>query len=402
MLKGKTVVLGVTGSIAAYKAANLASLLKKQHADVHVIMTKNAMEFITPITFETLTGNKCLTDTFDRNFQFEVEHVELAKRADLVLVAPASANVMAKLAHGLADDMLTTTILACQCPKLIAPAMNTRMYENPVTQDNMEILKKYGWKLIEPAVGYLACGDTGRGKFPEETVIVEHVLNEIAFEKDMEGLNVLITAGPTMEAIDPVRFISNHSTGKMGYALAKICRQRGANVTLVSGKNNLPKPTGVDVVDIRSAQDMYEAVTSRFEQQDVVIKAAAVADYRPATVADQKLKKKDDEMSIALERTNDILAYLGGHKQEHQILCGFAMETEQMVEHAQAKLVKKNLDLIAANNVKVAGAGFGTDTNVVTLITKTEIKELELMSKADVSVQIVDEILRIREGKLKK
>lgn len=402
MLKGKTVVLGVTGSIAAYKAANLASLLKKQHADVHVIMTKNAMEFITPITFETLTGNKCLTDTFDRNFQFEVEHVELAKRADLVLVAPASANVMAKLAHGLADDMLTTTILACQCPKLIAPAMNTRMYENPVTQDNMEILKKYGWKLIEPAVGYLACGDTGRGKFPEETVIVEHVLNEIAFEKDMEGLNVLITAGPTMEAIDPVRFISNHSTGKMGYALAKICRQRGANVTLVSGKTSLPKPTGVDVVDIRSAQDMYEAVTSRFEQQDVVIKAAAVADYRPATVADQKLKKKEDEMSIALERTNDILAYLGGHKQEHQILCGFAMETEQMVEHAQAKLVKKNLDLIAANNVKVAGAGFGTDTNVVTLITKNEIKELELMSKADVSVQIVDEILRIREGKLKK
>lgn len=402
MLQGKTVILGVTGSIAAYKAANLASLLKKQHADVHVIMTKNAMEFITPITFETLTGNKCLTDTFDRNFQFEVEHVELAKRADLALVAPASANVMAKLAHGLADDMLTTTILACQCPKLIAPAMNTRMYENPVTQDNMEILKKYGWKLIEPAVGYLACGDTGRGKFPDETMIVEHVLNEIAFEKDMAGLNVLVTAGPTMEAIDPVRFISNHSTGKMGYALAKTCRRRGANVTLVSGKTSLPRPVGVDVVDIKSAQDMYEAVTSRFEQQDVVIKAAAVADYRPATVADQKLKKREDEMSIALERTNDILAYLGSHKQEHQILCGFAMETEQMVEHAQAKLVKKNLDLIAANNVKVAGAGFGTDTNVVTLITKTEIKELELMSKADVSVQIVDEILRIREVKLQK
>lgn len=396
MLRGKTVVLGVTGSIAAYKAANLASLLKKQHADVHVIMTKNAMEFITPVTFETLTGNKCLTDTFDRNFQFEVEHVELAKRADLVLVAPASANVMAKLAHGLADDMLTTTILACQCPKMIAPAMNTRMYENPVTQDNMEILKKYGWKLIEPAVGYLACGDTGKGKFPEETVIVEHVLNEIAFEKDMEGLKVLITAGPTMEAIDPVRFISNHSTGKMGYALAKICCQRGAKVTLVSGKTNLPKPTGVDVVDVRSAKDMYEAVTSRFEAQDIVIKAAAVADYRPAVVADQKLKKKDDEMSIALERTDDILAYLGNHKKEHQILCGFAMETEQMVEHAKGKLVKKNLDLIAANNVKVAGAGFGTDTNVVTLITRDEIRELELMSKEDVSVQIVDEILRIR------
>lgn len=399
MLKGKTVVLGVTGSIAAYKAANLASLLKKQHADVHVIMTKNAMEFITPVTFETLTGNKCLTDTFDRNFQFNVEHVELAKRADIVLVAPASANVMAKLAHGLADDMLTTTILACQCPKLIAPAMNTRMYDNPVTQDNMEILKKYDWKIIEPAVGYLACGDTGRGKFPEETVILEHVLNEIAFEKDMEGLSVLITAGPTMEAIDPVRFISNHSTGKMGYALAKICRQRGAKVTLVSGKTNLSRPTGVEVVDIRSAQDMYEAVTSRFAEQDIVIKAAAVADYRPSVVAEQKLKKKEDEMSIALERTQDILAYLGSHKRAGQILCGFAMETEHMVEHAKAKLEKKNLDLIAANNVKVAGAGFGTDTNVVTLITAEEVKELELMSKADVSVKIVDEILRIRNGK---
>lgn len=399
MLQGKTVILGVTGSIAAYKAANLASLLKKQHADVHVIMTKNATEFITPVTFETLTGNKCLTDTFDRNFQFEVEHVSLAKRADLVLVAPATANVMAKLAHGLADDMLTTTILACKCPKLIAPAMNTRMYENPVTQDNMEILKKYGWKLIEPAVGYLACGDTGKGKFPAESVIVEHVLNEIALEKDMAGLHVLITAGPTMEAIDPVRFISNHSTGKMGYALAKICCQRGAAVTLVSGKTNLPHPTGVEVVDIRSAQEMYDAVTSRFAQQDIVIKAAAVADYRPATVAEQKMKKSDDDMSIALERTKDILAYLGSHKQPHQTLCGFAMETEHMVEHAQAKLVKKNLDLIAANNVKVAGAGFGTDTNVVTLITKDEIKELELMSKSEVSGKIVDEILKIRSQK---
>lgn len=399
MLQGKTVILGVTGSIAAYKAANLASLLKKQHADVHVIMTKNAMEFITPVTFETLTGNKCLTDTFDRNFQFEVEHVSLAKRADLVLVAPATANVMAKLAHGLADDMLTTTILACKCPKLIAPAMNTRMYENPVTQDNMEILKKYGWKLIEPAVGFLACGDTGKGKFPEESVIVEHVLNEIALEKDMAGLHVLITAGPTMEAIDPVRFISNHSTGKMGYALAKICCQRGAAVTLVSGKTNLPRPTGVDVVDIRSAQEMYDVVTSRFAQQDIVIKAAAVADYRPATVAEQKMKKSDDDMSIALERTKDILAYLGSHKQPHQTLCGFAMETEHMVEHAQAKLVKKNLDLIAANNVKVAGAGFGTDTNVVTLITKDEVKELELMSKSEVSGKIVDEILKIRSQK---
>ena len=399
MLKGKVIILGVTGSIAAYKAANLASLLKKQHADVHVIMTKNALQFITPVTFETLTGNKCLIDTFDRNFQFNVEHVELAKRADLALVAPASANIMAKLAHGLADDMLTTTILACQCPKLIAPAMNTRMYENPVTQDNMEILKKYGWQIIEPAAGMLACGDVGKGKFPEESLIVGHVLNTIAHEKDMAGLNVLITAGPTMEAIDPVRYISNHSTGKMGYALAKICCQRGAKVTLVSGKTNLTAPVGVELVSIKSAQDMYEAVTSRAKEQNIIIKAAAVADYRPAVVADQKLKKKDDEMSIALERTKDILAYLGEHKQEGQVLCGFAMETEQMVEHAKTKLVKKNLDLIAANNVKVAGAGFGTDTNVVTLITKEEVRELELMSKEEVSMQLTDEVLRIYREK---
>lgn len=399
MLKGKTVILGITGSIAAYKAANLASLLKKQHADVHVIMTKNAMQFINPVTFETLTGNKCLTDTFDRNFQFEVEHVELAKRADLAVVAPATANVMAKLAHGLADDMLTTTLLACQCPKLIAPAMNTRMYENPVTQDNMVILKKYGWKVIEPAVGHLACGDTGRGKFPEEGLIVEHILNEIAFEKDMEGMKVLVTAGPTMEAIDPVRFLSNHSTGKMGYAIARICCQRGAEVTLVSGRTSLKPPVGVIVVSVRSAQDMFEAVASRSAEQDMIIKAAAVADYRPVTVADQKIKKSDDDMSIALERTQDILKWLGEHKREKQVLCGFAMETEQMVEHAKAKLEKKHLDLIAANNVKVAGAGFGTDTNVVTLIMPDRIKELELMSKEEVSVKLVDELLRIRSEK---
>ena len=399
MLKGKIVILGVTGSIAAYKAANLASLLKKQHADVHVIMTKNAMQFITPVTFETLTGNKCLTETFDRNFQFNVEHVELAKRADLALVAPATANVIAKLAHGIADDMLTTTLLACQCPKMIAPAMNTRMYENPVTQDNMELLKKYGWKLIEPAVGMLACGDAGKGKFPEEALLVEHVLNEIARPKDMTGMKVLITAGPTMEAIDPVRFISNHSTGKMGYAIARVCRQRGAEVTLVSGKTNLSAPVGVDFVSVRSAQEMYEAVTSRSAEQDVIIKSAAVADYRPATVADQKLKKKSDEMSIELERTQDILAYLGSHKPEGQILCGFAMETEQMVEYAKGKLEKKNLDIIAANNLKVAGAGFGTDTNVVTLIKKDGIRELELMSKEGVAVQLLDEILNIRAAK---
>ena len=399
MLKGKVVILGVTGSIAAYKAANLASLLKKQHADVHVIMTKNALQFITPVTFETLTGNKCLIETFDRNFQFNVEHVELGKRADLALVAPATANVMAKLAHGIADDMLTTTLLACQCPKMIAPAMNTRMYENPVTQDNMKLLEKYGWKLIEPAVGMLACGDAGKGKFPDEKLLVEHVLNEIARPKDMEGLKVLVTAGPTMEAIDPVRFISNHSTGKMGYAIARICRQRGAEVTLVSGKTNLSAPTGVDFVSVRSAQEMYEAVTSRSAEQDVIIKSAAVADYRPAVVADQKLKKKSDEMSIELERTQDILAYLGSHKPEGQTLCGFAMETEQMVEYAKGKLEKKNLDLIAANNLKVAGAGFGTDTNVVTLIKKDGIRELELMSKEDVAVQLLDEILQIRKNK---
>ena len=399
MLKGKTVVLGVSGSIAAYKAANLASLLKKQHADVHVIMTENALQFITPVTFETLTGNKCLTDTFDRNFQFHVEHVELAKRADLLVVAPASANVMARLAHGMADDMLTTTALACRCPKLIAPAMNTRMYENPVTQDNMELLKKYGWQVIEPEVGHLACGDTGKGKFPEERLIVEHILNEIAHKKDMEGMHVLVTAGPTMEAIDPVRFISNHSTGKMGYAIARICRQRGAEVTLVTGRTNLPRPAGIDIVDIKSAQDMFEAVTSRSKEQDLIIKAAAVADYRPAVVAEEKVKKAEGDMSIALERTQDILAYLGEHKQPGQVLCGFAMETENMVEPALGKLKKKNLDLIVANNVKVEGAGFGTDTNVVTLITDEEIRELALMKKEEVAQQLVDELLKLRARK---
>lgn len=399
MLKGKTVILGVTGSIAAYKAANLASLLKKQHCDVHVIMTENAKQFITPVTFESLTGNKCLTDTFDRNFQFEVEHVELAKRADLVLVAPATANIMAKLAHGIADDMLTTTVLACQCPKLIAPAMNTRMYENPVTQDNQKILQKYGWHVIEPASGYLACGDTGKGKFPDEKLIVEHVLNEAAYQKDMKGLNVLVTAGPTMEAIDPVRFISNHSTGKMGYAIAAVCARRGANVTLVSGKTALLAPVGTKRIDVKSAQEMFDAVTERAFQQDIIIKAAAVADYRPVTVSDEKVKKKDSELSIALARTQDILAWLGAHRSDAQVLCGFAMETEHMVEHASEKLIRKNVDLIAANNVKVAGAGFGTDTNVITLIKRDGIRELELMSKEEAAMQLVDELLLIRSRK---
>ena len=396
MLKGKTVILGVTGSIAAYKAANLASMLKKQHADVQVIMTKNATQFMNPITFESLTGNKCLVDTFDRNFQFQVEHVALAKRADLAIVAPATANIMAKLAHGLADDMLTTTLLACRCPKLIAPAMNTRMYENPVTQDNMDILRKYGFRIIEPAVGHLACGDTGAGKLPPETLLLECILDEIAMEKDMKGLHVLITAGPTMEAIDPVRFISNHSTGKMGYALARVCRRRGAEVTLVSGKTNLEAPYGVTLVPVTSAQDMCESVSSRAKEQDMIIKAAAVADYRPVTVAENKIKKSPGDMSIALERTTDILAWLGEHRREGQVLCGFAMETEHMVEHAKEKLTRKHVDMIAANNVKVAGAGFGTDTNVVTLITEDGVEELAKMSKEEVASRIVDALLRLR------
>ena len=399
MLKGKTVILGVTGSIAAYKAANLASMLKKQHADVQVIMTKNATQFINPITFESLTGNKCLVDTFDRNFQFQVEHVALAKRADLAIVAPATANIMAKLAHGLADDMLTTTLLACRCPKLIAPAMNTRMYENPVTQDNMDILRKYGFRIIEPAVGHLACGDTGAGKLPPETLLLECILDEIAMEKDMKGLHVLITAGPTMEAIDPVRFISNHSTGKMGYALARVCRRRGAEVTLVSGKTNLEAPYGVTLVPVTSAQDMFEAVSSRAKEQDLIIKAAAVADYRPVTVAENKIKKSPGDMSIALERTTDILAWLGEHRREGQVLCGFAMETEHMVEHAKEKLTRKHVDMIAANNVKVAGAGFGTDTNVVTLITEDGAEELAKMSKEEVASRIVDALLRLRRNR---
>ena len=396
MLKGKTVILGVTGSIAAYKAANLASMLKKQHADVQVIMTKNATQFMNPITFESLTGNKCLVDTFDRNFQFQVEHVALAKRADLAIVAPATANIMAKLAHGLADDMLTTTLLACRCPKLIAPAMNTRMYENPVTQDNMDILRKYGFRIIEPAVGHLACGDTGAGKLPPETLLLECILDEIAMEKDMKGLHVLITAGPTMEAIDPVRFISNHSTGKMGYALARVCRRRGAEVTLVSGKTNLEAPYGVTLVPVTSAQDMFESVSSRAKEQDMIIKAAAVADYRPVTVAENKIKKSPGDMSIALERTTDILAWLGEHRRKGQVLCGFAMETEHMVEHAKEKLTRKHVDMIAANNVKVAGAGFGTDTNVVTLITEDGVEELAKMSKEEVASRIVDALLRLR------
>lgn len=395
MLQGKTILLGVTGSIAAYKSANLASMLKKLHADVHVIMTANAVNFINPITFETLTGNKCLTDTFDRNFQFEVEHISLAKKADVVMVAPASANVIAKLAHGIADDMLTTTILACTCPKIIAPAMNTRMYENPITQDNLKTLAGYGFQIVEPATGLLACRDVGKGKMPDEKVLAEHILKEIAFEKDLAGKRILITAGPTREAIDPVRFITNHSSGKMGYALARMAMLRGAQVTLVSGPTALEAPAFTDIVPITSARELYEAVTSRAADQDIIIKAAAVADYRPACVSEEKVKKSDSELSLELERTEDTLQYLGDHKLQGQLLCGFAMETSDMENRAREKLKKKHLDMIVANNVKVDGAGFGTDTNVVTILTAEGRIELEKMSKEAVAMRILDELVKL-------
>ena len=396
MLEGKTVLLGVTGSIAAYKIAYLASALKKQQADVHVLMTRNATNFINPITFETLTGNKCLVDTFDRNFQFQVEHVSIAKKADVVMIAPASANVIGKLAHGIADDMLTTTIIACRCKKFISPAMNTNMFENPIVQDNLKTLEHYGYEVIDPAVGYLACGDTGAGKMPEPETLLNYILRECACEKDMKGLKVLVTAGPTQEAIDPVRYITNHSSGKMGYAIAKMAMLRGADVTLVSGRTALAPPPFVKVVPVVTARDMYEAVTSVSQEQDIIIKAAAVADYRPASVSDEKIKKKDDDMSIALERTDDILKYLGEHKPEGQFLCGFSMETENMIGNSRVKLTRKNLDMVAANNVKMAGAGFQGDTNVLTLITQDEEVSLPLMSKEDAAGKILDKILFLR------
>ena len=397
MLKGKTVLLGVTGSIAAYKIAYLASALKKQQADVHVLMTINATHFINPITFETLTGNRCLVDTFDRNFQFNVEHVSIAKKADLVMIAPATANVIGKLAHGLADDMLTTTVMACKCKKIIAPAMNTNMFENPVVQDNLQILSDYGYEVIAPASGYLACGDVGTGKMPEPETLFSYIERDLACEKDMTGMKVLVTAGPTQEAIDPVRYITNHSSGKMGYAIAKMAMLRGAEVTLVSGQTAIDPPAFVKTVSIVSAKEMYDAVTSVSGEQDVIIKAAAVADYRPATVSDQKMKKGEGDMFISLERTDDILKYLGDHKKEGQFLCGFSMETQNMIENSRAKLVKKNLDMIAANNVKEAGAGFQGDTNVLTLITKDEEVSLPLMSKEDAAVKILDKILSLKE-----
>lgn len=396
MLAGKTVLLCVSGSIAAYKIAYLASALKKLKADVHVLMTRNATNFINPITFETLTGNKCLVDTFDRNFEFSVEHVSLAKAADVVLVAPASANVIAKLAHGLADDMLTTTVLACTCKKIISPAMNTRMFENPITQDNLKICEHYGMEVISPASGYLACGDTGAGKMPEPEVLLQYILKEVQYEKDLKGKKILVTAGPTREAIDPVRYITNHSTGKMGYAIAKTAALRGADVTLVSGPAEVEPPMFVNFVPVVTAKDMFEAVTGRSDEMDAVIKAAAVADYRPKFVNTEKTKKKDGDMAIELERTDDILKWLGEHKKDSQFLCGFSMETEHMLENSRAKLKKKNLDMIVANNLKVAGAGFGTDTNVVTMIREHKETELPIMSKEAVAGAILDEIFEIK------
>ena len=393
MLKGKTVLLGVTGSIAAYKIASLASALKKLHADVHVLMTENATNFINPITFETLTGNKCLVDTFDRNFQYSVEHVSLAKKADVVMLAPASANVIGKIAHGIADDMLTTTIMACKCKKIVAPAMNTNMFDNPIVQDNLKVLEHYDYEVISPAIGYLACGDTGAGKMPEPELLLEYILREIAREKDMKGLRVLVTAGPTQESIDPVRYITNHSTGKMGYAIAKMAMLRGADVTLVTGKTAIEPPMFVDVVPIVSAQDMYDAVISRSDEQDIIIKSAAVADYTPANVSDQKVKKKDGDMAIELVRTKDILKTLGENKKEGQFLCGFSMETQNMLENSRAKLEKKKIDMIAANNLKEQGAGFNTDTNVITLITKDEEKQLPKMTKEEVADALLDFIV---------
>ena len=396
MLTGKTVLLGVSGSIAAYKTAYLASALKKLDADVHVLMTQNATNFINPITFETLTGNKCLVDTFDRNFEFSVEHVSLAKQADVVMIAPASANVIGKLAHGIADDMLTTTVMACKCKKIVAPAMNTRMFENPIVQDNLKILTRYGYEVISPATGYLACGDTGAGKMPEPQELLEYILQEIEYEKNMQGLKVLVTAGPTQEAIDPVRYITNHSTGKMGYAIAKMAARRGAEVTLVSGQTALEAQQFVDTISVRSARDMFEVVTGRAAEQDIIIKAAAVADYRPKHVSDQKMKKKDGDLVIELERTDDILASLGENRRPGQFLCGFAMETENLLENSRKKLKKKHLDMIVANSLRTEGAGFGGDTNVVTMITESEEISLGKMTKEETALHILDQIMKMR------
>ena len=395
MLSGKTVLLGVTGGIAAYKAAALASALVKQHCHVEVILTEHATQFITPLTFEQLTGNRAMVDTFDRNFSHQVEHIALARRTDLVLVAPATANVCAKLAHGLADDMLTTTVLACTCPKLIAPAMNTHMLENPVTQDNLDLLRRYGWEVISPASGRLACGAVGFGKLPEPDLLVQHILRAIALPHDLTGKKVLVTAGPTQEALDPVRYLTNHSSGKMGYAIAKTAMLRGAQVTLVSGPTSISPPPFVEVVEVVSAQDMFQAVTSRQEQADFIFKAAAVADYTPADYSDDKVKKREGDLSIPLKRTQDILKHLGEHRRPDQIICGFSMETRDMLENSRVKLEKKNVDMICANNLKVDGAGFGVDTNVITLITRDRVEELPLLSKEAAAGRILDRAIAL-------
>ncbi len=396
MLKGKTVLLGVTGGIAAYKAAALASALVKQHAAVEVVMTQNATQFIAPLTFEQLTGRKTLVDTFDRNFVHQVEHISLADRTDLVVIAPATANVCAKLSHGLADDMLTTTVLACRCPKLIAPAMNTHMYENPVTQDNLNTLRHYGWEVIEPASGRLACGAVGKGKMPEPEEILQYILKYLAFPHDLGGKKVLVTAGPTQESIDPVRYLTNHSSGKMGYALARMAMLRGAEVTLISGPTAIAPPPFVKVVPITSAQDMFEAVAAHWENADFIFKAAAVADYTPAEYADEKVKKKDGEMSIPLKRTQDILAWLGQRRKPGQIICGFSMETQDMLSNSREKLQKKNVDMICANNLKVAGAGFGVDTNIITIITRNDTRELPILTKEAAANAILDEAIGLK------
>ena len=395
MLKGKTVLLGVTGGIAAYKAAALASALVKLHATVEVVMTQNATQFVTPLTFEQLTGRRTMVDTFDRNFNHQVEHIALADRTDLVIIAPATANVCAKLAHGLADDMLTTTVLACRCPKLIAPAMNTNMYDNPVTQDNLDLLRRYRWDVIEPASGRLACGAVGKGKMPEPETLVQHILKHIAFDHDLAGKKVLVTAGPTQESLDPVRYLTNHSTGKMGYAIAKMAMLRGAAVTLISGPTALQPPPFVNVIPVVSAQDMFAAVNQYAPQADLIFKAAAVADYTPAHYSDDKLKKKDDDLSIPLNRTQDILKYLGEHRKSGQIICGFSMETQNMIENSREKLAKKNLDMICANNLKQDGAGFGVDTNIITIITKNKLIELPLQSKEEAGNRILDQAIKL-------
>lgn len=395
MLTGKTVLLGVTGGIAAYKAAALASALVKQHASVEVIMTEHATEFITPLTFEQLTGRRAMVNTFDRNFSHQVEHISLAQRTDLVMVAPATANICAKLAHGLADDMLTTTILACRCPKLIAPAMNTNMYENPITQDNLKLLQHYGWDVVEPASGRLACGAVGKGKMPEPEDLLQHILRHIALPHDLKDKIVLVTAGPTQEALDPVRYLTNHSTGKMGYAIAKMAMLRGADVTLISGPTLITPPPFVKVVNVISAQDMFDAVAAHSSAAEFIFKAAAVADYTPEDYNDNKMKKKDGDLSIPLKRTRDILKYLGENRKEGQIICGFSMETQNMIENSQAKLAKKNVDMICANNLKVAGAGFGVDTNIITMITKQDIIDLPLQSKEAAANAILDKALQL-------